>query len=59
MVSKNRGHIGRLGRKWNEIVMTEKEYIIAFYQCGITIPLLAEMYGKSEDAIRRIIKNAN
>jgi aryl-alcohol dehydrogenase-like predicted oxidoreductase len=39
--------------------MTEKEYIIAFYECGITIPLLAEAYGKSEDAIRRIIKNAN
>ena len=37
--------------------MTESDYIRAFYECGITIPLLAEAYGKTEEQIIRIIKS--
>jgi len=37
--------------------MTEKDYIRAFYECGMSIYEIAKMYGKTEEQIIRIIKS--
>jgi transposase len=36
--------------------MTETQYIIAFYECGLPISEIAKMYGKAESTILRIVK---
>jgi hypothetical protein len=36
--------------------MSETEYIQAFFQCGLPVAEIAQMYGKSKDAIWRIIR---
>jgi predicted transcriptional regulator len=36
--------------------MTETQYIIAFYECGLTVYEIAKMYGKAESTILRIVK---
>jgi transposase len=36
--------------------MSETQYILAFYQCGMSIYDIAQMYGKAESTILRIVK---
>jgi DNA-binding NarL/FixJ family response regulator len=36
--------------------LTETQYIIAFYECGMSIYDIAQMYGKAESTILRIVK---
>jgi aryl-alcohol dehydrogenase-like predicted oxidoreductase len=36
--------------------MTETQYIIAFFECGMSIYDIAQMYGKAESVILRIVK---
>jgi len=36
--------------------LTETQYIIAFYECGMSIYDIAKMYGKAESTILRIVK---
>ena len=36
--------------------LTETQYIIAFYECGMSIYDIAQMYGKAESVILRIVK---
>ncbi len=36
--------------------LTETQYILAFYECGMSIYDIAKMYGKAESVILRIVK---
>jgi len=36
--------------------LTETQYIIAFFECGLPISEIAQMYGKAESVILRIVK---
>jgi len=36
--------------------MTETQYIKAFAECGMSIHDIAQMYGKAESVILRIVK---
>jgi DNA-binding NarL/FixJ family response regulator len=36
--------------------LTETQYIIAFFECGLSTYEIAQMYGKAESVILRIVK---